>query len=396
MRLEDASKQSAHELEVIDAVVRGGGEARPDDAELVDFALMVRSARPLPDHGTVARLDERFEEVAQPRRGKKYPARQLAAVFVCLLLVGGVVAADQVRRATEPVEPVLKTVPGPRQVAAGNQRARQDSARAPSDKALFETKSGEAVAAAQDKLSPLDTRADFATGYSLRKQERSASLALVTTPGRFDRAADRVAEIAHDAHGYVQTARTRVADHDRARGTFLLMIPVSGYRDAMSELTRLGHVRSQSEAAQDITAEYDSAERALTSRRARSDALEKQLSQTTDPVARAALKGRLAQARVAEARAARTARSTRWRSNYVPVDLRLGVARGAAEADSGPIAKAFDRAGEILEKLLAALIVVLAVFAPIAVVTAAIWWVARRFRRGRADAAVAAAAAQPE
>jgi hypothetical protein len=70
--------------------------------------------------------------------------------------------------------------------------------------------------------------------------------------------------------------------------------------------------------------------------------------------------------------------------------------KSAADADKGTIAKAVDRAGKILTATVAALIIALALLAPIALVVAAVWWGGRRWRRGRADRAIGEAAAQSE
>lgn len=375
-----------HELEVIDSVVRGGSDARPEDAELVDFALSMRAARPLPDHGAAMRIDDRVAKAGAERRDRKFPAWQLAAACACLILVAGVVAAS--RWGGADFEAVMNTneVAKPMKGSASNSRAKapelQDSVTQ-----QFQRDSAAMVSGGQ-KLAPI--------ARDPRKQERQATISLVTPPDKFDRAADRVNVIASEAGGYVQSSKTRVSDRDRTRGTFLLMVPVSEYREVMTKLARVGHVRSQSEGVQDITAEYDSAERTLKLRRARTQQLEKQLAEATDDASRASIKSKLRRAQIAERQATRGARSTRWRSNYVPVDVRLGVDSNADAAGQSTIAKAFDRAGEILETLIAALIVILAVLLPVAAAVLAVWWAARRWRRGRSDRTLAEAAAQPE
>ncbi|MFT4048479.1 MAG: DUF4349 domain-containing protein [Solirubrobacterales bacterium] len=397
MKLETKNARTEHELAVIDAVVRGGGQARPEDAELVDFALLLRGVRPLPDRGAAVRIDERVESAAAARRERRYPVAQFGAAFACLILVLGVVAATQLGGGHDMKNINTDAPAGASGAAAesgvegsgathaeGNERSLQEFGKGTQKEFLPMGAEPAGV-----KQAPYDAATP-------RKQERSASLSLVTTPGRFDAAADRIAEIARAAGGYVQSASTKVTDRDRARGNFLVMVPVAGYRDALAAFSKLGHVRTQSEGSQDITSEYDSAQRTLTGRRSRTDRIKDQLAQTTDPAQRASLRRRLNRARIAEHQAAQRARSTRYRANYVPVSVVLGVARDAERDESGPIARAFDRAGEILERLLAAVIVLLAVALPVGAALLAVWWVTRLVRRSRADRAVAGAATQPE
>ena len=80
-----------HELDVIDAIVRGGGEARPEDAALTDFALLVRNARPVPNHGEVAALDTRAQNaIAESRPRERMIFKPAFASFCALILVVGV------------------------------------------------------------------------------------------------------------------------------------------------------------------------------------------------------------------------------------------------------------------------------------------------------------------
>lgn len=378
-----AEMRQKHELEVIDAVVRGSADARPEDAELVGFALSMRAARPLPDHGVAMRIDERVAKARSGRRQRRYPVWQLVAACACLLLVAGIVAVDRLETRTTGLSMAPKVV------------ETLDSAPDATGRDRF-VQEAQGLAGARLAGEPEMAKLAPSTRAPARKKERSATISLVAPPARFDRVADRISAVAVDAGGFVQTAKTRVSDQNRARGTFLLMIPVKNYRSAMAQLSRLGHVRSQSQGEQDITAEYTSVERTLKGRRSRTEALERQLQSATGDAERASLKRQLRRARIAERQAARNARSTRWRANYVPVDVRLGVDSNADNAGKSEVSKAFSRAGDILEKIAAALIVVLAVLLPVVIVALVLWWAARRWRRHRSDRVLAGAATQPE
>lgn len=392
------------ELAVVDAVVRGGGHMKPEDAALVDFALLVRSARPLPDHGVQARLDERVAAAQAPPRRPRRPResrRALIAGFASILLVAGAVFAGgnvlispgRDDAAISDLEGAARSESAPAK-SVGSKKAVQlqesvsaDIAKVPYgvEPVIEDPGSGSAANATPGTISG-----------GARRQERSARLAIAATPRRFDRVADRITQIAGEYGGFVQSASVKTNDRDRARGSFLLMIPALRYQEAVNEIARLGHVRSRSESTNDITSEFNSAERALQARRDRVKKLEAQLQRAEGQVAVDRIARKLRDARAAERQALQRVRSTRARVRFVPLEVKLTVDKGAEAAARGPIGNAFASAGEILTTLAAWAIVGLAVLVPLGLIGAALAWLARSWRRRRSDGIVAAAAAQPE
>lgn len=382
---EKTTEDQRHELEIIDAVVRGGGEARPEDAALVDFALLVRNARPVPDHGEAMRLDD---AVAAPRQGasrKSGFSPLLAIAASCLLLVGVAgVAVSTIGNSTQGLSLERNAPDG----AVTETSAERDFGVA-SDAAKAVAPSS----AQMQKVAPLE---QAPSGGADRDVARTARLTLAAQGDRIERIADRVNAVTDASGGYVADSQVRSVDESRGRASFLLMIPAAHYQSTLAQLSKLAHVRSRTQSSTDVTAESNAAERLLAQRQARVKVLEARLAQADTPPQRAAAAHNLARAELAERQAAKRVRAIRNRVNYVPLSVTLVADKAAADADKGTIAKAVDRAGKILTGTVAVLIIALAVAVPIAFIVAALWWGGRRWRRDRADRAIGEAAAQPE
>ncbi len=390
MRKNLQSQEAQRELEIVGAVVKGGGHARPEDAELVELALSIRELRPVLDHGAATRLDERLTS-APPKRRSSALKPALAGLAVCLMLAA--VVATQWERINA-VEPVTKLSD-----SGGEDKMLGSTAQSAPETNSAQAARGDLKALQQESLG---ANADIARVPSPRAatmdrvQAQDATISLATPPDDFEDTADQVGQVADRAGGYVQSTSVRVSGSGNGRGAFLLMIPADRLQDTVSDLARLGHVRSRSLGAEDITANFNAAERTLTARRARVRSLERELAAAANENERAVIERRLALARAAEKRATQGVRVMRTRANYVPVNVKLVADKKAAEADKGAIAKALDRAGEILQAMLAVAIVALALVLPVALAIAIAMWLVRGIQRRRAERAIDAAASQPE
>jgi hypothetical protein len=377
MRKDNESLLREHELAVIDSVVCGGGEARPEDAELVDFALIVRSARPVPDHGAVLRMDEQFEtsRAARPRKADS-ALRPLAAVCAVLLLALTVVAGgSRLLDRSETVTPL--------------------SLEQSNDSGVALPPEGEVSADVESLTQSTKSPAGAVAGSGPRQQEQTASISLAATPQRFDPVASRIIAAADRAGGFVQTSRVGSSPSGRASGNFLLMIPAQKFPAVMAELSSLASVRARSQEVNDITAEFNAAERTLRIRRERVERLMRELANATTTAVRSRIAGQLARAKAAERQARAAVRVNRNRVDYVPLEVNLRSDPKAATAGEGTIGKALTRAKEILEWMLGALIVAAAVLVPLALLALACWWCALRLRRRRIERTLAGSAAAP-
>ena len=226
-----------------------------------------------------------------------------------------------------------------------------------------------------------------------REVARETRLTLAADGKDIERLADRVNAIVDKYGGYVAQSNVRGGEGNRGRASFQLMIPAAQYKATLASLSKLAHVRSRSQSSEDITTTVNSAERELKRWTARVNRLEDQLAAAQTEAQRAGLRRQLASAKAALRQATGQVRSNRARVNYVPIALTIVADKTAADKDKGEIAKAFDKAGEILTGIAAVLIVALAVLIPLALILAAVWFGARRWNRARSDRTIDASAA---
>ena len=81
------------------------------------------------------------------------------------------------------------------------------------------------------------------------------------------KATDGVVRATQAAGGFVQSSQVATGD-GRSTASFVLRVPTSRLDDAIARLSRLGHVKSLQQSADDITGAYDSASGRLTEARA--------------------------------------------------------------------------------------------------------------------------------
>jgi hypothetical protein len=387
-----------HELAVVDAVV-SGGEARPEDAELTDFALLVRSARQLPDHAAAAAIDSRIQAAVAERRPRqrRRPLLALAAGVATLIVVATVTAQFGGSETTPPPGPGVAGSPTPvpeTAESAGSTQTMKSDKRLVAPQRDFSSGGGEAAQLAPDTVAPTTGPV---TGSGPRQVARDASLTLAADDSEVERLADRVIAATDTAGGYVAQSSVETVDAGRARADFLLMIPAARFQETLARLSRLAHVRSRSQSATDITTEFNAAERALQRARQRVTVLKRQFAAAENPAARAAIARRLARAQAAERAAATGVRAGRSRVRYVPLELKVISDPAATNADRGTIGRALSRAGRILTGALAVLIVALAILLPIMLIGLLAGYGVRRWRRRSAEHTIdAAAGGSPE
>lgn len=391
MRSEKLSQDAVHELEVVDAVVRGGGHARPEDAALTDFALLVRNARPVPDHGAAVRLDERLTMEPPVRSGARRPLFAALAATVLVLAVGGTALNGM----NDSTTTTLSDDAAPETTIGSGAQLGSSTAdsleRAPAQD-LYEFKSqSEATQKVAVPAMSTPPNRDIA-----RDIARDARLTLATPGDKVEGLADEVIATVDDARGYVASSEVSSTQSDRGRAEFQLMLRADTFQETFAQLSKLAHVRSRSQSTEDITAQSNSAERVLRQREERVDRLEAKLAAADTALERASAQRQLNRAKFAARQAARNVKADAARVNYVPVDLKIAADKTAATADKNTIERAFTKAGEILTAIAAVLIVFMAVAIPLALIGALVLFGRRRVQRGRADRAISEAATQPE
>jgi hypothetical protein len=204
-------------------------------------------------------------------------------------------------------------------------------------------------------------------------------------------ASDGVVRATQATGGYVQSSQVSTGD-GRSTASFVLRVPTSRLDDALARLSRLGHVRSLQQSADDITNLYNGASTRLAEARAERRGLLRALAKATTAAQITSLRARIADNRRALQRDQRELDAVRNRANYATIGLELtGVARKHAAVPSGgpwtPGDAAHD-AVRVLEVSAGVALVALAVLVPLTLVGAAGGFAAVAVRRRRREAAL--------
>jgi hypothetical protein len=204
-------------------------------------------------------------------------------------------------------------------------------------------------------------------------------------------ASDGVVRATQATGGFVQSSQVSTGD-GRPTASFVLRVPTSRLDDALARLSRLGHVRSLQQSADDITNVYNGASTRLAEARAERRGLLRALAKATTAAQIASLRARIADNRRALQRDQRELDAVRNRANYATIGLELtGVARKHATVPSGgpwtPGDAAHD-AVRVLEVSAGVALIALAVLLPLSLVGAAGGFAAVAVRRRRREAAL--------
>jgi hypothetical protein len=369
----------AAELEALEAALAGHPAAEP---ELAGLVRDVRAEAPAMAPDFRARLDRRVERGFE----RALPRRRLPSLrpWVPALGVAGCVLAALVA--------VVLSAGGGSNDSSGSgsggggtaaplaaQEQSSDSAKGSGASGSTGTASSGSALAAPAPSAPARQR----------RVERSTRLEL-TTPD-VQAASDGVVRATQATGGFVQSSQVSTGD-GRSTASFVLRVPTSRLDDALARLSRLGHVRSLQQSADDITNVYNGASTRLAEARAERRALLRALDKATTAAQITSLRARIADNRRALQRDQRELDAVRNRANYATIGLELtGVARKHATVPSGgpwtPGDAAHD-AVRVLEVSAGVALIALAVLVPLSLVGAAGGFAAVAVRRRRREAAL--------
>ena len=215
-------------------------------------------------------------------------------------------------------------------------------------------------------------------------------------PGEVERATDRAIRVADTLGGYVAELERRARAARRATRDAHAQAPVRQARRRLAQLSKLGHVSSRSQQAEDVTDQREALEAAVRDARADRDGLRSRLAKATTDKERSRLRALLDRAsRRVTARRARRRRAQPRRSSYATVDLSIRGKRssGAAAADPGDRwtpGDALGDAGRVLEVIAGVLVIGLAILLPIAILAALAAYGNRGLTRRRRERALEA------
>jgi uncharacterized protein DUF4349 len=352
----------AAELEALEAALAGDPAAEPELAALVRD---VREHAPAMESGFRARLEGRvaegFVKAPRPQRQRRrrnlVPALGVAgcalAAIVAVALAGGGGGSDHASSSAG---------------AGAAVESQSDAA-----------KSGSAGSAAPSVASAQRTR----------RVERTTRLELRTTD--VQGAADGVVRATQASGGFVQSSQVASGDGNGS-ATFVLRVPTSRLDDAVARLSKLGHVRSLQQSAQDITGAYDSAAARLAEARAERRALLRALAKASSTEEISSLRARIADNRRDLQRYQAQFNAVRNRANYATVEVdvvgRPHKSQPAPGGGSWTPGDAARDAVRVLEVSAGVALVGLAVLVPLALLGAAGGLAAGAYRRRRREAAL--------
>ena len=218
---------------------------------------------------------------------------------------------------------------------------------------------------------------------------RDGSVDLRIEPGSFAVSSSQIRQIAADLGGYVASGESRVeqlGDERYASGWFTIRIPSDRFDDAVERVEALGERVSASLSSQDVTEEYVDLEGRLNYWRDQ-EAFYARLMQeatTTDELVnvQTRMQDVLLNIEQIEGRLRYLDSRTDFATltvglTEVPVTTIVAV----DPADGGPIADAFDQAGEVLLATVSFIIVAAAVAIPLAILVLIAYGVYRLFGR---------------
>jgi hypothetical protein len=368
----------AAELEALEAALAGDPAAEPELAALVRD---VRAEAPTMEPAARARLDRRVERgFAHPRPRRRFALRPLIpALGVAGCVVAAIVAIALSARGGN--DDFVSSRGG------GGASVTSQAPPESSDAAKSSSGSGSGSAGSSSSSPALAAPAAPARN---RRVERSTRLELTTTD--VQKASDGVVRATQAAGGFVQSSQVSTGD-GRSTSSFVVRVPTSRLDDALARLSKLGHVKSLQQSADDITGAYDSASGRLTEARAERRGLLRALANATTAEQVSSLRARIADNRRELERYQRDFNAVRNRANLATVGVDVtGAHKQAAAPSDGPWTPgdAAHDAVRVLEVSAGVALIALAVLLPLGLVGAAGGFAAVTLRRRRREAALSA------
>ena len=386
-------------LEVIDATL-AGEPVDPEHAELAELALIVAGERARPAPEFAARLDQRvhdrFASPARSRRRLRFALAPAALVLastiaaVVVLSSGGappVARQFSERTATTSSATTSSAASGsaPSASGAGVQSTESSSAGAPRSAPAPNSAATPGPFVPASGLPPTP-----APGGQHIVQ--SAQLSLSTTPGRIEQVAQQVFDVVGAAKGDVSHSTVTAAGGSGGFADFQLSVPSATLPETMAQLSRLrgANVVSRTDATQDITGSFVSANRELADTRALRTTLLRQLANAVTTQQVDSLRARIRDAEASIASDLATLKRLRRQvgSSQISVTISTSPAPHPVAGGGFTLGKAAHDAGRVLTVVAGVALIALAVLLPIAAVAALVAFAVLVFRRRRREQAL--------
>jgi hypothetical protein len=368
----------ARELAALDAALTGD-PVDPDLADLAALAVQVRDARPRPDAGVVARLDERAaagfapRPSAPPARSRRRLAVPLAAAT---LAVAGIALVAVLGNGGDDQAGIVATAPPSAQTTTGDVVAK-DRATPSQSSAQSESSAAPPVAAPKAQQAPGASAAPVTPSpvAPARSVERGAGLHLAALPGGLDDVASGIVRTTDALGGYVVSSSVE-SRGSGGSATFDLRVPAARLQTALARLSGLARVRSRTQSSLDVTGSVVAVRTRLDALQAERGGVLRQLAAAATPAdtAKARARIRVLDVRIARAQAARAA--LHRRTAYSTIDVEVTTQRPAAGAATGTRGSwtpgdALRDAVRVLSVALGVALVALAALLPLGLLAAA-------------------------
>jgi hypothetical protein len=359
-----------------------------------DLEMLLRDVRPEPDPVWAEKLDAKVAaRFPGPVPAWKQKLHTLRDHFAALTLVTASTAALML---------VLVVVVKNVNTGGGDENT---SASSGSSSAIPEVTSGSGSSvdsAASPKKSKPTTGASGsaalpppAAGGSAggRAVLSNAALTHTTRPDEVEDTTDRAIRITDTLGGFVQSSTTSMRG-STASAELTLKLPSDKLDAGIAQLSKLGHVSSRSQQAEDVTDQRDQLEAAVRDARADRDGLRSRLAKATTDKQRDRLRAQLNRASRRVTSAERRVAELNNTVSYATVDLTVRGRRSSEETavpgDRWTPGDALGDAGRVLEVIAGVLVIGLAILLPIAILIALAGFANRGLTRRRRERALEA------
>jgi hypothetical protein len=218
---------------------------------------------------------------------------------------------------------------------------------------------------------------------------RDGSVDLRIEPGSFGVSSAQIRQIAADLGGYVASGESRVEQFDEERyasGWFTIRIPSDRFDDAVERVEALGERVSASLSSQDVTEEYVDLEGRLNYWREQEAFYARLMQEATTIEELVTVQTRMQDVLLNIEQIEGRLRYLDSRTDFATLTVGLtevpdATIAAVAPAEDGPIAEAFDQAGEVLLATVSFIIVAAAVAIPLAILVLIAYGVYRLFGR---------------
>jgi hypothetical protein len=238
-------------------------------------------------------------------------------------------------------------------------------------------------------LAPPVAQGDLAARARDRQVERAASITLSAPRDRIEEVADGAIRVT-DRHGGFVVRSSVTAGEGRNAGAILdLRLPSTRLQAALADLSDLGHVRSRTQDATDITAEFRSPRRRLSDAQAERRGLLRRLERAVTANETAAIRAGLRTVNRRIDRLQAELRRLRTRVSFASVSVTIEPGRAASGGGGGwSLGDAVDDALGVLRAVLGGVLVALAVLVPAAILGGLGWLAYRGWLRRRRESAL--------